>query len=166
MNALQEIGQAVHVRRTQMGFTQAALAKRCGLSRQTINQLEAGSIADLSVQRVQRVADTLGLTLQVAGIGLRSRTHPPRMSALHKAAQTASVSFREPITPVRLRHAITKGADAQAMPYLLALLDDAPVALLAALAEELGRDADGATAVWKTYRTLAAQVHSRRDLWQ
>jgi len=102
MNVLHEIGQAVHLRRTQMGFTQAALAKRCGLSRQTISQLEAGTINDLSVLRVQRVASTLGLSLQIAGIGQRSHALAPRMSALQKAAQTASVSFREPITPERL----------------------------------------------------------------
>lgn len=166
MNALHEIGQAVHARRTQMGLTQASLAKRCGLSRQTICQLEAGSIVDLSVQRVQRVADTLGMSLRMAGNGPCSRVHAPRMSALQKAAQTASVSFREPLTPTRLRRALTKNADVQALPYLLSLLDDAPVSLLAALAEELGHDADGTAALWQTFRNLAAQVGSRRDLWQ
>lgn len=88
------------------------------------------------------------------------------MSALQKAAQTASVSFREPLTPTRLRRALTKNADVQALPYLLSLLDDAPVSLLAALAEELGHDADGTAALWQTFRNLAAQVGSRRDLWQ
>lgn len=166
MNALHAIGQAVHLRRTQMGFSQAALAKCCGLSRQTISQLEAGTIVDLSVQRVQRVATMLGLSLQMTGIGQRTHAHPPRMSALQKAARTASVSFREPVTAARLRRALTAGADAQVMPYVLALLDDSPVSLLAALAEELGGDADATAEVWRTFRRLAAQAHSRRDLWQ
>lgn len=166
MNAMQEIGQAVHARRTQMGITQAVLARRCGLSRQTISQLEAGSIANLSVQRVERVAETLGLSLRVAGIHQRARMRTPQRSALQKAAQTASVSFRAPITPARLRRALTGPANEQALPYLLALLDEAPVSLLAALAEELGGDADATAAIWQTYRSLAGRVSSHRELWQ
>ena len=65
MGALHELGQAVQERRTRMGMTQASLAALSGLSRQTISQLESGSIGDLSLQRAQKLADVLGLALQV-----------------------------------------------------------------------------------------------------
>ena len=44
---LREIGLKVGQRRTDLGLSQARLAKLCGLSRSTIHHLEKGSLNDL-----------------------------------------------------------------------------------------------------------------------
>jgi transcriptional regulator with XRE-family HTH domain len=167
MGALRELGQAVHKRRTQMGLTQASLAALAGLSRQTISQLESGSIGDLSLQRAQGLADVLGLALQVGRVDAPLSPTKSRLTPLDKASRTAAVSYRGQITPARLRRVLTRGqllpADA---PYVHALLDDAPMSLLAALAEQLGGVGDGSAAIWQSYRSLARQVKSKRAVWR
>ena len=52
MLTLRESGAAVRVRRMDMGLTQTALARIGGLSRATINQLEAGAVKNLSVNKL------------------------------------------------------------------------------------------------------------------
>lgn len=167
MNALLELGQAVQARRTQMGLTQGALATLAGLSRQTVSQLENGTIKDLSLQRAERLAGVLGLSLQVAQPHGARRGAAPRLTPLGRAARTASVSYRTPIAPARLRKVLVKGEAAPAdVPYLHALLDEAPTSLLASVAEQLQDDAGSSTVVWSNFRKLAHQVKSRRDLWK
>lgn len=167
MTALRELGHAVQARRTQMGLTQGAVAALTGLSRQTISQLENGTITDLSLQRAERLAAVLGLSLQVARPHPARRSAAPRLTPLGRAARTASVSYRTPIAPARLRRVLVKGEAAPAdAPYVHALLDQAPTSLLASVAEQLQGDTGGSTAVWKNFRKLAHQVKSRRDLWQ
>jgi transcriptional regulator with XRE-family HTH domain len=167
MTALLELGRAVQARRTQMGLTQGALAALTGLSRQTISQLESGTIKDLSLQRAERLAGVLGLSLQVARPFASRRPVASRLTPLGRAARTASVSYRKPIAPARLRKVLVRGEAAPAdTPYVHALLDEAPTSLLASVAEQLQGDAGGSTAVWNNYRKLAQQVKSRRNLWQ
>jgi DNA-binding XRE family transcriptional regulator len=48
MNPVVELGHAVNSRRADMGLTQAALAKLSGLSRATVNQVENGTVKDLT----------------------------------------------------------------------------------------------------------------------
>lgn len=166
MGALHELGKAVQERRTRIGLTQASLAALSGLSRQTISQLESGSIGDLSLQRAQKLADVLGLALQVGRPHGQGPAPKGRMTPLHKAAMTAGVSYRGQIPPARLRRVLLKGQlDPEDGPFVHALLDDAPVSLLAALADQLGGGADGSAAVWQSYRALARQLKSRRALW-
>ena len=52
MSAITEFSSAVRTRRADMGLTQTALAGLSGLSRATINQLENGTLQDLSLKRV------------------------------------------------------------------------------------------------------------------
>lgn len=165
MTAILELGKAVQARRSQMGLTQEALAALSGLSRQTISQLESGTIGDLSLGRAEKLANVLGLSLQVAG---SARPKPVRrMSALGRAAQTASVSYRTPVTPATLRKVLVSGKlAAKDAPHVSALLDEAPPSLLASVADQLAGQAGGNAAVWKNYRRLAHQLKSRRDLWK
>lgn len=165
MTTILELGKAVQARRSQMGLTQGALAGLSGLSRQTISQLENGTILDLSLGRAEKLANVLGLSLQVAG---SARPKPvSRRSALGLAAQTASVSYRSAVTPATLRRVLVTGKLAAVdAPYVHALLDEAPASLLASVAEQLAGEAGDSAAVWKNYRRLAQQVKSRRDLWK
>lgn len=68
MHDILELGGAVRAARTRAGITQSALAAACGLSRQTIAQLEAGSFSDLGIRKIERVLAHLGLRLRVEAI--------------------------------------------------------------------------------------------------
>lgn len=97
------LGSTVRAERIRAGLTQAALAAACGLSRQTIAQLEAGTFSDLGIRKVERVLARLGLRLRVdpagtahagAGAGsrlarlLRARGEARKRTALRLAAAT------------------------------------------------------------------------------
>lgn len=167
MTTLFELGKAVQARRSEMGLTQGAVATLSGLSRQTISQLESGAIKDLSLQRAGKLASVLGLSLQVGRPYADARTARARMTPLRRAAQAASVSYRDPIAPSKLRKVLINAhATADDSPYVHALLDEAPTSLLASLAEQLQDEAGGTKVVWHNYRKLARQVKSLRDLWQ
>ena len=65
MHDILELGGAVRAARTRAGMTQSALAAACGLSRQTVAQLEAGGFSDLGIRKIERVLAQLGLRLRV-----------------------------------------------------------------------------------------------------
>lgn len=171
MNPLKELGNSVRQRRTDMALTQATLAQLSGLSRATINQIENGVIRDLSLSRTARLLGTVGLTVQVSPA--RDRPAPgaqpvtPR-SASALAAQTASVSLRLEMTAAQVRDALrTREVEPGFLPHIYALLDEAPVSLLARVVEELHAQAGVAhSVVWKNMRQLARQLKCGRALWQ
>jgi len=169
MATIHELGKAVHARRFEMGLTQASLARLSGLTRQTINQVENGTVKDLSLNRAEKLTGVLGLSLHVGQPHERQAIKPGTgMSALARAARTASVSYRKPLAPARLRKLLVDGnVPLGYAPYLHALLDEAPMSLLSSLAEQLHREsATSRQDLWKTFRRLAQQVKSRRDIWQ
>lgn len=166
MSITAELGASVRQRRTDMGLTQAAVAALSGLSRATINQLEKGaSKTDLSLNRAARLAEALGLNLMV---GLQERLHSGTNRAVDVAAQLASVSYRHPLKAIQLRNVLLGGEIAsEFLPHLNALLDEAPVSLLAQVVEQLHEeDGIGRTQIWQQMRTLARRLKSSRDLWQ
>ena len=65
MSAILELSAAVRTRRADMGLTQTALAKLSGLSRATVNQVENGTIRDLSLTRAAKLLGSLGLSVTV-----------------------------------------------------------------------------------------------------
>jgi len=110
MSPLVEVSHAVRARRRDMGLTQAAVAKLSGLSRATVNQLEAGTIRDLSLGRASRLLDALGLSIQVSSDRLsRGAQGRAKSPPLELAARTASVSYRYGMTAVELRKALLTG---------------------------------------------------------
>ena len=169
MATLFELSQAVRTRRCEIGLTQAALAKLSGLSRQTINQVEQGTVKDLSLNRAERLAAVLGLGVYVQQPHAKAPVKPGTgMSALARAARTASVSYRSTLAPSRLQKVLEEGTvQLDQAPHLHALLDDAPVSLLASVVEEI-HEASGVDrkAVWSNLRNLARQVKSMREIWQ
>lgn len=58
---LQGLGAAVRARRTELGLTMRALAKRAGVSERFLAQLEGGE-GNISVARLEDVAEALGTT--------------------------------------------------------------------------------------------------------
>jgi hypothetical protein len=92
---------------------------------------------------------------------------PPKMTPLTRAASTASVSYRTRLTEPALKRILASAeVPEKYIPHVHALLDDAPVSLLGAVAEQLN-DETGISreAVWENYRSLARQVKSRREIW-
>lgn len=68
-NSADTLAQAVRQARIRLGLTQQGLALACGLSRQTIAQVESGSFSDLGVRKVWRMLAVLGLSLNIGAAG-------------------------------------------------------------------------------------------------
>lgn len=51
--------------RARLALTQRSLALACGLSRQTVAQVEAGTFSDLGVRKLERMLSVLGLSLAI-----------------------------------------------------------------------------------------------------
>jgi transcriptional regulator with XRE-family HTH domain len=162
MPLLSELGTAVRQRRRDMGLSQQQLAELVALSRATINELETGRLKDLSARRVERVANELGFA-----IGLVGTRRPPDKDAIEAAARVASVSYKAKL-PRRVLFESLKDCIVPTcfVPHLRALLEDAPIAMLASIADEL-QHAQGIPRpdTWRRMRTLAGVLKCNRRLW-
>ena len=168
MSAIQELGSSVRTRRSDMGLTQTTLAKLSGLSRATVNQVENGTINDLSLTRASKLLGVLGLSMTVTTPRPRhSKSRGAKSSALDLAARTAGVSYRVAMNADQLRDSLSTGAvPPEFMPHVHTLLEEAPVSLLATVVEELHEELGvDRPQVWKRMRTLAHQFKSTRELW-
>lgn len=167
MSTIHELGEALRARRAEMGLSQAQVAALTGLSRQTVNQLETGTVPDLGLNKAERLASALGLGLRVER-GLATAKLRRTMSPLSRAATTAGVSYKNPISKIALKRILSSGrVPERYVPHVHAFLDDAPVSLLAAVAEQLDGESNiGRREVWKNYRSLAHEVKSKRRIWQ
>ena len=164
MPILNELSTLVKRRRAEMGLTQERLAELAGLSRLTVNQLETGKLANLSLTNAEQLANVLGLGLGVTGA---QRLRDGTSDALETAARTASVSYGEPIPAQTLRAAFLKGiVPPDYIAQLRTLLDEAPVGVLSAVATQLERE-DGvrARATWQRMRQLASVLGCTRPIW-
>lgn len=129
---IQELGSEIRRARKARGLTQAQLAHAAGLSRETLNLLESGLVRDLGIKKVLAVIDHLGLN-----VTLQQGTRPRRPDYVHMACASANVSVKTALTEDELIHALVTGkVPAKRAPHLRGLLDEAPAALLRALAEE------------------------------
>ena len=69
MRTLQELGQAVAVRRKQRRLTQAELARRAGLSRELVTRFERGQVTDLGSRKLLAVLAVLDLEMTFIEVG-------------------------------------------------------------------------------------------------
>ncbi len=104
MPILSELCNVVKGKRSEMGLSQERLAERAGLSRATINALETGKLANLSLTRAERLANVLGYGLGVTGIR-KPKSDEQLGNALETAARSGSISYSVPIPPETLRRA-------------------------------------------------------------
>ncbi len=172
MNDLIWLGPSVQARRRELGLTQTVLARWAGLSRATVNALESGALGDLSVGRLGRVLQLLGLRLGLQGAGQALATEQAltkqHKAALQAAAQTASVSYARVMPPAALLAALTSGEIAAPyLPHVATLLDEAPlpmvVAVVGAAAQLSGMPA---AQVWKHVGCWAREMKSVRAEWK
>ncbi len=157
---LSSIGQLVKQRRQLLGLSQARLARLSGLSRATINQLETGIILDLGAAKLIALLDLLGLTLDAA-------ERPQRQNALALASRTASVSYKEVLTPEALAAALVDGQlPAHITPQVATMLDEAPLPLIVGAVEEVARRTHcPAKTLWKHLVQWAHDLRSPRTVW-
>jgi ribosome-binding protein aMBF1 (putative translation factor) len=64
LNSLAELPEALIRARAAAGISQAALAKRLGLKKQQVQRYEASRYAGVSLERLQAIADALGVTIR------------------------------------------------------------------------------------------------------
>ncbi len=160
---IQTLGQQVHDRRRAVGLTQQRLAHLAGLSRQTIQQLEAGTINDLSFQRLARLLGVLGLSFDAPSLTARQKKNGLRM-----AANTSSVSYRKKMTGDLLENALASGDPLSGYEAnLLHFLDEAPVQVVVMAIEETAlRESVNPSQIWSNVAKLADQLGGRRsELW-
>jgi transcriptional regulator with XRE-family HTH domain len=163
MAILAELARATLQRRTEIGLTQEAVAALTGLSRATVNALESGRLRNLSLVKAENLANQLGLAIVVTGLNQEQRG-----DAIQAAARSASVSYGKELPPSVLEEALVEGTVPPGyIPHLRAVLDDAPVYVLAAMARELEeRRGEKRTETWQRMRTIARVLKARRALWQ
>lgn len=73
-----DIGDLIRSNRKELGLTQEMLAKKVGVSRRTITQLELGQVSDLGIRKVMAILGALGLELHAGKI----RSHRPTLDEL------------------------------------------------------------------------------------
>jgi transcriptional regulator with XRE-family HTH domain len=162
MPLLQELGAAVRRRRQEIGLSQGALARMSGLSRTTIVNLEKGSLKNLASTRIEALANGLGFA-----VGLLGPDASRNGGAVAAAARVASVPYRKPLPADVLRDALVNGIVPPGyIPQMRTLLQEAPVATLAAVADELEHDAKvPRPATWARMRALAGVLKCERPIW-
>lgn len=163
MPLLRELGTAVRLRRQEIGLSQQQLAKLVDLSRATVNELETGKLKDLSSNRIERLANELGFA-----VGLVGTRRPKDKSPLDAAARIASVPYTSPLPAGVLLDSIKDGTVAPAfIPHLRTFLQEAPIAILADVADELEQLRKiPKSETWAHMRRLAAVLKCDRRLWQ
>ncbi len=61
----EKIGKLIREERKKRGLTQAELAERAGITRQTLSKVERGKVALVTVASFLKLLDSLGLELEV-----------------------------------------------------------------------------------------------------
>ncbi len=61
-----EIGEAVRLKRKELGYTQHRLAQLSGISRTRINQMESGQAFDMKLRSVASILDALGMSFRIS----------------------------------------------------------------------------------------------------
>lgn len=132
------IGLAARIRRSDMGLTQERVAELCGLSLTTVEQLENGSLGELDWAHAVRLLSVLGLSVHVSNPRSTKRQREQGTPALEIAARSASTSYKEILSAEELRTALLATTyPKNLMPYVRAFLEEAPLALIADVVEQL-----------------------------
>ena len=148
-------------RRQALGLTQTALARLAGLSRATVNGLERGSLADLSMGRLGRLLQVMGLRLQW------EPAHAPSDQALAQAAQMCSVSYGDALPPGVLAAALASGVPPQAYgAHMITLVDEVPLPVVVGAVEAAAAQGGvPAAKVWTHIGAWARAQKSPRKEW-
>jgi transcriptional regulator with XRE-family HTH domain len=158
---LKDLAPLVLARREALGLSQDRLAKLCGLSRATVNQLENGTLVDLGAAKLLALLSLLSIELDA------KTTQPKSHHALALLSQTASVSYRQALKPAELSQALVEGTlPAAITPHIATLLDEAPLPLILRAVEQVARQTDTPPKMlWKHLVQWAQVLQSPRAVW-
>lgn len=151
-----------------MGLSQSLVAELSGLSRSTVSALESGKINDLSLNRTQKLLEVLGLSLSIPEVHPRAnRSAKPPSPPSELAARTANVSYSSQVTGDEIKDALLQRVVPQQVEAnVRSLLEDAPVAMLARLVEQLhGESRADRAVVWDNMRKMARKLHVNRRIF-
>jgi transcriptional regulator with XRE-family HTH domain len=124
-----ELGARIRQARKARGTTQSALAERSGISRETLVQLESGSLKDLGIAKIFRLLAVVGLDVVILETSTAASTDYVAL-----AATAASTGFREPLAGEELvRSLLTGKLPARKAPHLRRLLEDTPARVVRGL---------------------------------
>ena len=161
---IQELGKVIRERRTASGLTQAALARRAGLSRNTLNLLENGRFPDLGLKKAAGLLSQLNMEIEIQPKAAK----PPEPDYVGMAAMSASVSFRTQLSPeelvqVLLSARIPKGKEA----HVIALLEESSPTLFAGLVGKMSSYVSPEK-IRKNLQKLAKQLGLARgsEIWK
>lgn len=160
---IHQLGREIKVRRKALGLTQVRLAKLALLSRQTVQQLEAGTIEDLGFERVRRLLGVVGLDFGDLSLAARKKKR-----GLWMAAKTSSVSYALDLTEDLLEHVLATGEAPHGYEaHIGHLLDEAPIGVVVMAVEEAAeREHRKPADIWRNVAKLATQhSDSRRTFW-
>ena len=158
---LRQIGSIVSARRAKLGMTQEQLALFSGLSRATINELERGSLEELGVAKLSSI-------LSVVDLDLSATEKKPIRNALSVAASTASVSYRDSMSPKKLLKAMAMGTyPPNLLPQIATLLDEAPLPIIVSAVKEASEKTGvPPKQIWRNLKHWAVEVKSPRAVWR
>jgi transcriptional regulator with XRE-family HTH domain len=130
-----ELGVRIRQARKARGLTQAGLARRAGISRETLNQLEGGMAKDLGVVKILRLLRAVDLDLVVL-----EPQGKPTTDYVRLAAVAGSTGFREPLSEEEVvRALITAKAPVRKKPHLRRLFEDSPPTLIRGLVHQVSQ---------------------------
>lgn len=157
---LREVGMHVHEKRKELGISQAQLAKLAGLSRTTVNRLEAGALEDLGYSK-------LNLLLSILGLRFDATQRVKKSPALKMAAQTASTNYKNTLTSDALKEILQSGVVPDDFkPHMMTLLEETPLPLVVSAIREAALETDTpAKTVMKHVSTMAKALHTHRTVW-
>lgn len=155
-------------KRKELGLTQQQLAAMAGLSRQSLNGIERGTV-NVTLDNLGRLLDILGLAITISDPEAERRAAGKPTSALRMAAKGATVSYSGDFTTELLEQALATGAVPQGFgAHIAQVLDEAPLQLVVKAVAEVARKQDRKPAeIWSNLRELARATTATRDgLWQ
>ncbi|SPK70541.1 putative regulatory protein [Cupriavidus taiwanensis] len=161
------LGNAIQRKRVALGLTQQQLADMAGLSRQSLNGIEHGSV-NATLQTLGRLMDVLGLAVDIKDPYESRRVSGAPTRALWMAAKGANVSYTGELTPADLERALSTGeVPSEYRPQVAQVLDEAPLQLVTkVVAEVAAKQHRNPADIWKNLRRLAQSLMATRGgLW-
>jgi len=161
------VGAAIQHKRIALGLTQQQLAGMAGVSRQSLNGIEGGSV-NATLETLGRLLDVLGLSLDVSDPEMARQAVGKPTRAVWMAAKGANVSYSGVLSPEELEQALATGqVPAEYRPQIAQVLDEAPLQLVTkVVAEVAARQHRKPSEIWKNLRSMARSLMATRGgLW-
>jgi transcriptional regulator with XRE-family HTH domain len=153
----------IEARRTSIGLKKHRLAKLARLSRQTVYDLERGTLKDLSFGRLSRLLTVLGFSFDNPSLVARQKKR-----GLWMAAKTSSVSYRDDLSEEMLERILLTGEVPPGFEaHIGYLLGQAPIEYVVMAVEETSQHAHQAPSkIWSNVARLATSLSpNRKELW-